>query len=101
MANRLQTLSGLGLNGEGRPKNLFTCTHLLGVCTEETLFYFCILVLLTPSIRRGRRNRLLTDLRVLNRPGRMFCASESSESSGIVMLLVLPQGELRNNLHWD
>lgn len=64
------------------------------------LFNFCILVLLAPSIRCGRQNRLLTVLRVLNQPGRMFCASESSESSDIVLLSVLPQGELRISLHW-
>lgn len=40
MASRLQTLSGVGLNGEGRQKNLFTCMHLLGICTEETFFTF-------------------------------------------------------------
>lgn len=75
MANRLQTLNGLGLNGERRPKDSLPCMHLLGVCTGD-LFYFCILVLLTPSIRGGRQQRLVTGRRVLNQPGRMVRGSE-------------------------
>lgn len=74
--------------------------HLLGICTEETS-YFCVLVLLACSIRCGRQHGLVTDSRVLKQPGRMVCGSESSESSGIVMLPVLSGGQLRKNLHWD
>lgn len=76
MASRLQTLNGLGLNGEGRPRAyFFACTYLAP--TQRRPLVFCVLVLLVHSIRCGRQHRLVTDLRVLKQPGRMVCGSES------------------------
>lgn len=62
MANRLQSLNGLWLSGEGKPRNLLLAYTYLASAQHQ----------------RGRQYRLVTSGRVLNPPGIMVCDSEKA-----------------------